>query len=393
MEIENFFSFISEEIDLIKDSIIVLLSISSSAIILFLTNLYFSKLFGPTLFGNFKIILSLFVLLPTLADLGFSTTLPKYIAEFRAKNKRKIGYMVRSFLKIRIINFLVLLSLLFLLRDQITIYFLHDPALSYLVLAGLFVVGSNFFIVLRQMVMGYEKFKLYSLSNISEAVVYALVGITLGYYFGIFYALIGYAFASFIGSIICLKFLSSQHTFELKSKFDLRPIFFGYSLPIYFLDIPNNLGTSMVPLLSLFFPITLIGYYSFAFLFYYASMVIPSSLGVVLLPKVSRLGGIKKHGEAHKSLKRVLMAYSLVVILGISLTLLFSEWFVSLIAKEYLPGLIFFKVLICLGLLLGYAVIYASYFSAQGRIKRTALVVLLQNLLLFVVSFILLKSF
>jgi len=387
----NLFGWIIEEKDFIKNSTIVFLSSAFASVILFLTNLYFSKLFGPVLFGNFKTVLYLFTLLPSLIDLGMSVTFQKYIAEFRMKDKKKIGYMVRWFLKIRIVSFLVLLGFLFIFNNQLAVYFLHDGSLSYLMIAGLLILTTSFFSILRPMVGGYENFKLFSLSNILTNILYAGIGIGLGYYFGIFYAIVGFSIATLIGNLACLKFLFKQDTFNRNEEFDVKKIFWKYSLPMHILNIPGFLGLGIVPVLSLFFSAKLIGYFSFAFMFYYAALIIPSSLSTVLLPKVSRLHGLNKHDEAFRSLKRILGTYTVIVVVGIIGTLLFSGWFVSLIAKDYLPGLLLFKVIVSMGFLLGYFAIYTSYLSAKGKIKENAFIVLLQNLILFVVSFILLS--
>jgi O-antigen/teichoic acid export membrane protein len=390
----DLFDSMLEDKDLVKDSVVVFLSTSLANVILFLTNLYFSRLFGPESFGIFKTVLYLFTLLPVLIDFGMMITLPKYIAEFKVKDKKKISYMVGWFLKIRTISFLIFLAILFLFRNEIAIYFLHDQSLSYLILAGLLIVGVSFFNVLRQMVMGYENFKLFSVSAILTNVAYALIGIVLGYYFGIFYAIVGFSAGLLLGNLVCLKFLMEKRTFEKgNGKFDVKKIFWNYSMPMHlFLVLPNTLGTSMVPIMSLFFSTKLIGYYSFAFMFYFAALMIPMSIQSVLFPKVSRLVGIKRHKESERSLTRILGLYTLAVVLGVIGVLLLSRWFVTLIAEEYLPGLVLFEALVILGLFLGYFSIYGTYLSARGEVKKTAAVVLSQNLILFVVSFMLLSS-
>jgi O-antigen/teichoic acid export membrane protein len=387
----NFFSWVTEEKDFIKNSTIVFMSTSFSNLILLLINLYFSRFFGPVLFGNYKTVIYLFSLLPSLIDFGMSLTLTKYIAEFRMKDKKKIGHMIRWFLKIRVVSFLVLLGFLFFFKDQLTVYFLHDGSLSYMMIAGLFILGAGLSGVLPQMVIGYENFKLSSFSNVLSNVLYAIIGISLGYYFGVFYAIIGYAVSVLIGNIVCLNFLLKQDAFKKDEEFDVRGIFWKYSLPMYLLNIPSYLGLGIVPVLSLFFTNKIIGYFSFAFMFYYAGLMIPTSLSIVFFPKVSRLHGLNRHDEALKSLKRILGTYTVIVALGIIVTVLLSEWFVSIVAKDYLPGLLLFKVIISLGLLLGYFQVYGSYLSAKDQIRKTALIVLLQNFILFAVSFVLLS--
>ncbi len=48
-------------------------------------------------------------------------------------------------------------------------------------------------------------------------------------------------------------------------------------------------------------------------------------------------------------------------------------------------------ILTFLGLIFGYNIIYTNYLKGLGKIKEFALLILIQNILLFVVSFILLE--
>ena len=391
--IEHFFRDILEEKEFLRDSAIVVFATSFSAILMFLINLVFSRMFGPEVFGNFKNVLYLATVLIALIDFGTGITLTKYIAEFRVRNKKKIGYMTRWFLKLRIISFGIVLLVLFLFRDSLAIYFLHDISLKYLAFSGLFVIGVGFFSVFSWMVKGYENFKLFSFSSILMTVSYGIIGLTLGYYFGVFYAIIGFGIASLIGNLICLNFLLKKGSFSKEYvKFNVKRIFWKYSVPMYVLTIPSYLGNAVVPLLSLFFSTKLIGYYSFSFMFYYAGLVVPGCLSSVLFPKVSRLNGTRRYDDARNTLKKVMMMYTPIVIGGIIGCLLFSRMIVSFIAPEYLPGLSLFKSLVCFGLLMGYAVIFTSYLAAREKLKETAVVVFVQNVLLFVISFMLLKT-
>ena len=128
----------------------------------------------------------------------------------------------------------------------------------------------------------------------------------------------------------------------------------------------------------------------FSFIFYFAALVIPTALSAIVLPKVSRLNGLNKHYDAKKALNKVFLIYTPVMVGGIIGTLLLSKFALSLIAPDYLPGLLFFKVLLCLGLLMGYLVIYNSYLTGKGKVKQVAVIALIQNSVLLGVSFLML---
>jgi O-antigen/teichoic acid export membrane protein len=104
------------------------------------------------------------------------------------------------------------------------------------------------------------------------------------------------------------------------------------------------------------------------------------------------LDGLKKYGHAKNILKRSFLFYSLVVVIGIACVFLLSEWFIAFVAKDYLPSLPIFKVIVSLGLIFGYNSIYTNYLRGLGRVKKYALLMLIQNIVLIVASFILLNS-
>ena len=385
----KFVDLVMEEKDLLRDSGLVFFSGFIARVILFFANLYLSKLFGHVMFGAFKTVLYISMLLPSLIDIGMSITLAKYIAD--PKYKKEIGHLVRWFFGIRVVCFVLLLLVMFLAKDIIAVHFLHDKSLSYLVIAGMIYSFASFFGVLRGMVVGYENFKLFSISVFLTNVLTLIFGCALGYYFGVFYAVVGFGIAGIAGNLACLKFLVGKGIFKVREKIDTKKVFFGYSLPMHMLSIPGYFVNAVVPFLSLFFSPEVMGYYSFAFMFYFMTAIIPGSIQSVLFPKVSRLNSNGNGKDAEKSLKRILKMYTPIVAVGLVGILVFSEMFVGIVASEYLPGVVIFKVMVSLGLLFGYFVIYSSYLKAKGDVKKTAVVVLVQNLLLFVISFVVLQ--
>jgi O-antigen/teichoic acid export membrane protein len=127
-------------------------------------------------------------------------------------------------------------------------------------------------------------------------------------------------------------------------------------------------------------------------MFYYAALLVPGTLSAILLPKVSRLNGLEKHGDAKKTLIKVLIFYTPIAIAGTLGTLLLARFVLSIIAPQYLPGILFFKVILSLGFLTGYPYIYTSYLVAKAKTKIAALVILFQNLILLIISFLIMKT-
>lgn len=383
---------VKKEKELVKNSLLMFIATSVPAVLTFLANLILARIFGPLNFGLFKNTLYLFTSIALLVDFGAGVTVTKYIAEFSAKSKSKIGHMNMWFLKLRLYSYIALLLLIFLFYRQISIYFYHDISFSYLVPLGATIVIANFFGIFVNMTLGFENFKLYMFSAISRGFLSLFLGVFFGYYFGLSYALIAFTFSFLFGNIICLPFILKKKGFEIGEKYDMKPTFFKFSLPMHIFSIPSIIGGAVIPALSLFFSAELIGNYSFSFLFYYAGMLIPSTLAAVLLPKISRMEALNKKEDSKKTLLKVYFAYTFIAFIGIIFAWFFSDKIIAVIGPQYLPYIFFLKVLVTLGMILGYLVIYNSYLTAKGKVKEVALITLIQNLLLFLVSFLLLKS-
>ncbi len=301
--------------------------------------------------------------------------------------------MILWFVKLRLILFFALISVLFIFKTQITTLFLHNPELEPLTIAGIFIVFCYFFVFLKSIVSGYENFTLLSLSLVVPSIIFGVLGFFSAYFFTPFHTVLAYAISILIGSIICLPFILKQKLLMNIKGFNPNKIFLNYSMPMYLISIPSQIGFSITPILSIFFPQELIGYFSFAFMFYFAGSSVSSTLGAVLFPKVSRLNGQKKHSEVKKSLTRAFIIYTVVVVIGTTGVLLFSKLFMEIFAPKYLPGLTMFKVIVISGLILGYSNIMGSYYAAVAKIKETAILTIVQNIIVFAICYFLLATF
>jgi O-antigen/teichoic acid export membrane protein len=375
--------------EFIRSGAFVFIATLFASIIAFIANVTISNHLGPEDFANFKVIIYLFAFLPIIADFGINSSLTKYIADFGRSNA-KTGYIIRWFLKVKLVSYALLIAVVFLLKDYIALYFLQSISLSYLILAGVVFLSLNFFSTFSFIVLGFQNFKLFSLSQFLNSASSAILAVLLSP-FGMFYMLLGWSLGPLIGNIPSMLFLFNRK-FSNHVKIDVKKIFYRFSLPIYPVDLSTNLFTVIIPILSLFFSQKLVGYYSFAFIFYFAAMIIPNSLSTVLFPMVSELSGQKKYGHAKHILRKSFLYYSLIAVLGLTFVVLLSEWFIGLIAESYLPSVIIFKVIVSLGFIFGYNVIYTNYLKGRGKVKKYALFTLAQNIFLIIVSFALLNS-
>lgn len=377
------------EDEMIRRSSLVFIATFAASIISLFINIVISRLLGPETFGTFKTVMYLFSFLPLIAELGVNVSLVKYIAEF-GNDIKKIRYMVRWFLNIKVLSYISIAIIIFLLRDSMALYFLKDASLGYLIVAGIFMIIMGLSQTFNCVVLGMQNFKLYSLSQFLNSCLPALLA-ALFSGLGVFYMVIGWGLGLLAGNIPNIIFLFKKNIFGVYDKFDVKRLFFRFSLPVYPIELSSAFFTAIVPFLSLFFDQKLIGYYSFAFMFYYAATLIPNSLSSVLFPKISELNGQNKHGEAKGILRKAMLYYSLFVVAGLIFAVFFSEWFITLISNDYLPSLFMFQVIFAFGFVFGYNVIYTNYLKGLGKVKRYALLALFQNLILIAISFVLLS--
>ncbi len=376
-KINGYINSILEESALIKDSGMLFLASFAGSIFLFIANIILSKQFGPEGFGNFKTVLSLFLFLPALIEFGAGATLTKYIAEGNTG-------LIRWFLKLRIISYAIVGTLIFVFRNHIATFFLKNSALNYLVLPGLLVFLLTFFEIFKPIVQGFQNFKLLGWSQFLTMFLQGSLMIILGHYFGITYALMGWGLGYGLANILNINYTLKKKI--SKTPADIKKIFQSYSIPIHLMIIPNSISLAIIPILSLFFAQKLIGYYAFAWTFYSGVLMIPAALSAVMFPKISELHGKKDFLKAKSILKKIFVVYTPIALIGIVGTVIAAEYAVSIIASSYLPGLTIFKALLIFGFLSGYIQIYRSYLTATGRIKKLTAWTLAVNLALLGVS-------
>jgi len=385
----NFKSIFSET-EIIKSSGLIFLANFFGAVILFVSNILISTYFGPETFGNFKIILELSLFLPILIEFGANVTIVKYTAEMIKKDSKKVNYLIKWILKLRLISYSILLILMFVFKEQIAIYLLKDASLSSLVIPGIFISGLFFFEIFKSIALGLQDYKEYSISKFLTFSSSGILMLIFGYFFGIHLALIGWSLSYFLGNLPLMISSFRKGMFYDSKKFNMKKIFFNFSFPMYILFFPGLLSSAAIPLLSLYYSQKIIGYYSFSMIFFNGISLIPLSFSDFLFPKISSLNIKKNKRMAEAHLKKVLSIYTLIVIPGILGIILLSDFIIQLIAPSYLPSILVFKTLVTTGFLLGYFLIYEHYLRGLARIKDFSLVFLIHNIIFLSISFLIL---
>ena len=388
--ISKFKNFVSTQA-LLKHSSMIFAASLFGSIALFISSILLADFFGPEEFANFKIATNLFIFLPSLIEFGIGVTFVKYIAEFSVHQKEKIPHLIVSMLKIRLISFILLLFVLLLFKEQIAEIFFHSPEYVPLVIAGLCISGFLYFEIFKQIALGFQEFKKYAFSEFLTLFISGVLSLVLGFFFGVFWAIIGWGVAYFLGNLPILFFALKKLKSTKVETFKTKTIFLSYSLPMYSTIIPNILGMALVPIISIFFPKELVGLFAFSLIFFNGAILVPRAICSVILPKVSKAK--EENEETEKILISALKKYTLILIPLVVFAIVATEPILAVIAPKYLEGVIITQVLIILSLVLGYLQIFAFYLAGLGKIKTRWIIEAVRNIALLVISFGLLSLF
>lgn len=401
-------------LDYAKKSALLFGATISGSLIVFLSNYILSRDFGPELFGNYKTIVSLLLFFLSILELGAPTTLTKFISERQDRNTYPL---IRWFLRLRAGLYLILIVVMITFRDQISLFIFKDASFGYLFLPGALFCIFAFFDIFKAITLGFLDFNRFSASQFLTSFFIGVLTLIFGYFFGAFYAIIGYGLGFFLGNLGNLRlFLIKRKSMieegpireriiqngmirEEMTQEEMTPgarapdldeiaIFKSYSLPVYLMAIPGNLGNAMIPGLSLIYSQEMIGLYSFSWVFYSSVLLISDALSQILFPKISQLSNEADHKSARAALRSAFLLYTPIVIIGTIGCISLSDLFLNSFAPEYLRGQIIFETLIFFGLLSGYLSIYRSYLTGLARIKEAIIVVMINNILLFIFSII-----
>src|SRR4030042_2601324 len=314
--IEKLTEIIKEEKSLIQNSFFVFFGTAAGGFIGMITAIALSRILGPHDFGVFKTLTAFFGFFIYLFDFGFQNTLMKYISRYTsAGRKNKIRELIQSLFFFRLIVLVPIVIFSLISKDDIARILLRNQEFSYLIYPAAVYLIISFSDLTRPILIGLQNFRLFSAVNIIVPFASLLILIPSALYLGLPTVIIGFGIAHFIGSLISFGYLINKNYIIKPGKkvFRLPKLIFSYGLPSYFSSIPSYLFFAIIPLLSLFFKQTEIGYYSFALSFYSVAMIVPIGISQILFPKISSYSE-NDNRKAVITLKKTLLIYGLVSI-------------------------------------------------------------------------------
>lgn len=367
---KKLFSFLAPESRFVKDSLFIFLSTVAGGLLGFAFTICLSRLMGPADFGIFKTITAGYGSLIYLLDFGFQNTLMKYLSEFEAKGQEeKLKHLIQNlfFFKVVILAFVFIFSLTF--QRELTSVFLKNSSLYYLVYPSLVFVVFTFLDITRPILIGLRNFKLLSVVNVLAPGLSILLVLPMVYWGGLGFAIVGSGISYVLGSAFSIRYLIKRkiHKKAKGSIFVFPKLALSYGIPSYFSALPSYIYLVIIPLVSLFFSQSKVGYFSFALSFYPVAMVVPLTISQILFPRISGLAGIKK--STKEVLFGSLFIYAIAAFFEIIFALLFTKVVIGFFAPAFSPATTLAIILITTGAFLGFLTILISYYTALSKLR------------------------
>lgn len=305
--------------------------------------------------GAIKVMQSYLNIIVIIASLGLNTAVLKLCSEDNIE-KEKINIFNISFI-ITIVSSIALVILveLFLLGDILKV----DSILKIYVLLVPFLSATNLIVVYFQ---AQQNIKRMSLLQSYSKVVIVIFSTLCAFFLGMKGYVYSLVILNLITFLIILPFIKKEVSNILKTKFSRVRIskIFGIGLYAFGANLLGVLllNTNLIIANILITDSKLIGYYSIAQLIISTMMMIPSTLGQIMVPKISKVS------EDKKAVLRTLKDYykrNFMIAVSLSLIAAITAPFILplVFGEEYIGAVGYFEIL-----LIGF--VFWSLYSPKG---------------------------
>ncbi|HEY6231664.1 MAG TPA: oligosaccharide flippase family protein [Pyrinomonadaceae bacterium] len=307
-----------------------------------LTNVFLARMLGPAGFGVFGLATSMAVTLSLIAGLGLGDASYKYVAEYYRSDKQQGARLAAVIVWSTTIFCSVLFLALWLLRE-FWAHYIFPPSVSGQVISlCLCLAGLNLlFAIVLGVLAGLQRFREYTILNLSQAVGIVAFVILLG-----FRGTIGALLAYVIGSALAIAWglwtlLRIDRALvrwpSLKSFGELKRML-NFSAPIWISSF------SLTPIVTLTFVLLTrtpdgdyqLGLFNTANGLRMLIVILPSIIATVITPALIQEGGERGNHEAFGSLlEKSFSALALTTIPLLVTCLFLSDLLLSIYGKAY----------------------------------------------------------
>ena len=365
------------------------------ALIGFITLPFLTKLFGPSIYGNYVLAITVVSILSLIVNTLWGTSIVRFHAFYKKKEELNSFY---DTLIVGILLSVILISAVFLIILQLLKSGM-DPYLYTLLLIGIpLFISTALISTLEQFLVAKEKASLYSFSIVFRSLVGFIFGIILILIFesGINGLMVGYIFSYLIiipfiyYKIFNGIFIGKSYSKDVKSKL------IRYGLPLVISNLSAwILSTSDRYIINLFRGSFEVGIYSASYsISEYSLVLIWTLFKLSSYPAMVNIWENRGELETQKYISKVTRYYLLVgVPAAVGLSVLAIPIIKILTSPEYYSGFIIIPFVAFGALLLGLQWWAQIGLLLHNKTGRLATIILVSGILNLVINFILVPQY
>jgi len=281
-----------------RGSLFLLLGQISSTLVLALGMLLVARFLGPSDYGSFNKAQSVVQIVFLLMNLGISSAMTRFIAQFRHENKQDyIQVYIETGILLSLTISTILTILLYLSSGYIANSLYQDPSQEILIkYLSISIIGQAFLALSTGIIIGYERMELRSLTQVLYGLAKSTISPILVYIgFGTLGAIIGHSAPIILSGTLGTLFI---YLLYRKTKTNTRPIthteaaktILTYGFPLYLTIMLNGILPHIyTTLLGIYETNTQIGNYSVAINFTVLLSFVTMPIGTTIFPLFSKL--------------------------------------------------------------------------------------------------------
>jgi O-antigen/teichoic acid export membrane protein len=389
---------------LVKSSIFVLIGLFFSKVFSYVYKIIIARNFGPEAYGLFSLAFIIATLVATLASLGLSEGLMRYVSYFRGKNEnKKIKTIIKKANLYSVFLSILCGIVLFFASDWIAVYIFNSGSLEVYLRIFSFavpfmVLSSNYLAIIR----GFEKIKELSflsniLNNLLRVVLlisFILIGIgenSIGYSFTL--AFVGLTFFSYGFARRLSKYLVLNKK-EIENKAVFKELW-AYSLPLIFISILYSIfyWTDSI-MIGALLDVENVGLYNAAATLAGFLAIAPEMFMQLFIPLISKSLSQKK-GILIMNLTKQITKWIYAINLPVVVCLIFFPGvFLNIFfGAEYLVAENTLRILALGALFSVFSGMFSGMLNIKMKSKRVLFVLILAGILNIILNFLLIPKY
>lgn len=354
-----------------------------------------ARFLGPTEFGLFSIAIATTSLIADIADFGTNTGIVRFVPKYLIESSDKAYKLLKLSLEVKAVVWLMILVSGYFLAPFIAQVFFDKPSLAFsLQLALIGAGGAMLFSFVQSSLQAFQKYRLWSLVNISANFLRLLIFGVLGIIglAGLTSSLFVYIGLPFFGFLLGLCFLPTGKIISAKNEVVMFKDFRNFNVAVGIFTviaafsgrIDTYLGARLLSPQDL-------GIYGAAVQLNSFILQIIGAIGVVVAPKFASFDTLVKMTSYLKKLQVMVLLLVAILLLGSPLASVFLPWFYGN-GYESLP-LVFILYLIGMLIYLIAVPVHTAIFYYYARPQVFIYVALGHLLLVYLLGIFLTQQF